>query len=134
MDDNEAFEKVKQCILNTVEAKDVEITPKSRLINDIGADSLDLIDLFFRLEQSFKIKLSPREIEKQIKSRLNEKDFEKDGFITDEAIEELKTALPEIDPSNFKKGLRQADLPALITVEVIVNLVLRKVREYDAKG
>jgi acyl carrier protein len=133
MNNKQIFEKIKQCILDTLDDVDADkISIKSRIIDDLGADSLDLLDLFFRIEQTFSIKLSPREIEKQIRERLKGVEFEKDGYITKEALSELKKVLPEIPHENLKEGLRQADLLALFTVEVMVNLVNKKLGGQDA--
>lgn len=126
MNDKQIFAKVKTCILKTLDIKSSDIKVKSRIIDDLGADSLDLLDLFFRLEQAFAIKLSPREIEKQISEKLRDSAFEKDGYITEQAKKELKKMLPEIPSEKFKKKLHQNDLPGLLTVEVVINLVKRK--------
>lgn len=126
MNENQVFIKVKKCILSTLDVKDKDISLKSRIIDDLGADSLDLLDLFFRLEQAFAIKLSPREIEKQMREKLKDSAFGKDGFLTEQALKELKRLLPAIPPKNLKKGLHQNDLPGLLTVEVIINMVGRK--------
>lgn len=126
MNDKQIFAKVKACILKTLDIKPASINLKSRIIDDLGADSLDLLDLFFRLEQAFAIKLSPREIEKQISEKIKDSAFGKDGFVTEPAKKELKKLLPEVPAEKFRKALHQNDLPGLLTVEVIFNLVKRK--------
>jgi acyl carrier protein len=126
MNDKQIFAKVKACILKTLDIKASDIKLKSRIIDDLGADSLDLLDLFFRLEQAFAIKLSPREIEKQISEKLKDSAFGKDGFVTEPAKKELQKLMPEVPAEKFRKALHQNDLPGLLTVEVIVNLVKRK--------
>jgi acyl carrier protein len=100
-----------------------------RIIEDLGADSLDLLDLVFHLEQRFKIKISPRDIERRAKRELGETPLEVEGVYTPEAIEQLRRAMPEVPSEELSEGLRSADLPRRFRVGTFVRLVTRLMEE-----
>ncbi len=96
------------------------------LMEDLGAESLDLLDLSFLIEERFGITIGSHEFEDQARQRLPGGVYEKDGFLTLEALVELRKALPEIPPARLAPGLRKLELPSLLTVSVFVHLIQRK--------
>jgi acyl carrier protein len=100
-----------------------------RILEDLGADSLDLLDLVFQLEQRFKIKISPRDIERRARKELEGMPFEVEGVYTPEAIEQLRRAMPEVPSEELSEGLRSADLPQSFRVATFVRLVTRLMEE-----
>lgn len=116
---------VRECVARVID-KDVSLVHESDcIIADLGADSLDLLDLIFQLEQRFKIKISPRGIERAAQERLGDVPLEVDGIYTLQAIEELRKALPEIPESDLCEGLVTSRLPRLFRVATFVNLTER---------
>jgi acyl carrier protein len=112
----------------------VDVDPSSvqedhRILEDLGADSLDLLDLVFHLEQKFKIKISPRDIERRAQRELGKIPLDVDGVYTAEAIEQLRRAMPEVPPEELSEGLRSADLPRRFRVATFVRLVTRLMEE-----
>ncbi|MBI5191161.1 MAG: acyl carrier protein [Nitrospirae bacterium] len=101
------------------------VSEDARIIGDLGADSLDLLDLVFQLEQRFSIKISPRDIERRARERLGGAAFEVDGIYTPEALAELRAALPEVPPEELHDGLHAAALPRTFRVATFVNIVAR---------
>lgn len=126
MNEEEIAAKVKTCIAETVGVKEEEVTLDASLIDDIGADSLDLLDLVFRLEQDFSIRISRGEIESRAKETMPEEDFEVDGFLSEKAKAELRKSLPEVDDAKFAGNLRKSDIPRLFTVRTFIKLVKEK--------
>jgi acyl carrier protein len=100
-----------------------------RILEDLGADSLDLLDLVFQLEQRFKIKISPRDIERRAQKELGGIPLEVEGVYTPEAIEQLRRAMPEVPREELSEGLRSADLPRSFRVATFVRLVTRLMEE-----
>jgi acyl carrier protein len=100
-----------------------------RILEDLGADSLDLLDLVFQLEQRFKVKISPRDIERRARKELEGMPFEVEGVYTPEAIEQLRRAMPEVPREELSEGLRSADLPRSFRVATFVRLVTRLMEE-----
>lgn len=128
---DEVFEGVRHCLVEALGVGPDAVLPESRIIIDLGADSLDLLDITFRLERQFNIKISPRDIERRARARLGETPMEIDGVYTPEALSELKKALPEIPTDELAEGLSMSDLPSRFRVATMMNMV-RKCQE--AKG
>lgn len=120
---------VRACVANVVDKEVSRVSPEDRIIEDLGADSLDLLDLVFQLEQRFKIKISPRGIEKRVREQLGETPLEIDGVYTREALELLRHALPEVPQDEFQPGLRTNQLPYLFRVMTFANLCAHLLEE-----
>lgn len=134
MRDEQINEQLKNCVAETIGIKVEEITPDSSLIDDLGADSLDLLDLVFRLEQAFKIRITRGEIEQRAKQTMPDEDFEVDGLLTEKAKLALKEALPEIDASKFRGNIRKSEIPRLFTIRTFQRLVHEKLEaRYDSQ-
>jgi acyl carrier protein len=103
-----------------------EIAMESVFMTDLGAESIDLLDLSFLVEEQFGITLEPNEFESRARARIPGGVFEKDGCLTEEALAELRRLMPEVDPRRLVPGLRRADLPVVLTVGVFVHLIQRK--------
>ena len=104
-----------------------EVSTKSILIGDLGAESIDFLDIMFRLEKEFEIKIPQREIERQARGGISEEEFEVEGVLQPKGIERLKELLPEIDPGAWKEGMAMREMPALFNVAVFVGIVQRKI-------
>ena len=96
---------------------------------DLGAESLDLLDLSFLIEETFGIRLEADEFTRQARQRIPGGAYEKDGYLTGEALVELRRALPEIEPRKLAGPLRRMDLPSILNVSVFVHLIQRKLAE-----
>jgi acyl carrier protein len=107
-----------------VELEDVALS--ASLITDLGAESIDFLDIMFRLEKEFEIKIPQREIERQARGGLEPEEFELDGVLQPKGIGRLKELLPEIDSSAWREGMALRELPALFTVAVFCGIVKRK--------
>ena len=121
----EVFEKVRQTFVDAlgVEADDVVLAAK--VIDDLGAESLDFLDIAYRLEQSFKIKIPRGEVKAKSQEGLAADEWEKDGMLTEKALAKLREVMPEVDPAEIKPGLKAKDIPRLFTVETFYNMVVK---------
>jgi acyl carrier protein len=120
------LERLRPLVSEVTGARPEEIRPESRLMMDLGAESLDLLDLSFLIEEEFGILIEPNELERRARQRLAGGVYERDGHLTPEALVELRAALPQLDPSRLVPGLRKADLPSLLTVGAFVGIIRRK--------
>lgn len=126
---DEALAGVRDCLASALDVPAEDIQPSDRIIDDLGADSLDLLDITFQLEQRFQISINPREIERRAKAVLGETPFEIDGIYTPEALVELRKALPEIPAEELTDGLTVAQLWRSFRVETMLNQVTRLLEE-----
>jgi acyl carrier protein len=108
-----------------------EVSMESNLINDLGAESIDFLDIMFRLEKEFDIKIPQREIERQARGDMQPEEFEVDGILQPKGVVRLKQLIPEIDPAAWREGMALRELPALFTVAVFAGIVKRKLANPD---
>ncbi|PKM82777.1 MAG: acyl carrier protein [Firmicutes bacterium HGW-Firmicutes-14] len=123
---DDIFQGLRSCLAQVLEIEENEINLKDSLVNDLGVDSLDFLDLVFRIETTFKIKLKRGEIEGLARDITGAEGFEINGVITPQGISALQQALPEVPQDRFKDNLRVAEIPTLFTVETFVKLVETK--------
>ncbi len=111
-----------------------EVKPESNLINDLGAESIDFLDIMFRLEKEFNVKIPQREIERQARGDMKPEEFEIEGILQPKAVARLKVLIPEIDANAWREGMALRELPALFNVAVFAGIVKRKLENYVAEG
>jgi acyl carrier protein len=116
---------VSECVASTLGNGAKAIRLEDRIITDLGADSLDLLDLIFQMEQRFQVRIAPRDIEQRARTALGSTPLEVDGVYTKEALGELRKALPEVPAEELAEGLTTAQLPHRFRVATMVNLVER---------
>ncbi len=126
------LEGVRECLAAALDIPGDSVREEASIIEDLGADSLDLLDLSFHLEQHFKVKISPRDIERRTRQRLGDTPLEVDGVYTPAALAELRQAMPEVPAEELAEGLTTADFPRRFRVATMVNLVSRLLGEQQA--
>jgi acyl carrier protein len=124
--DDEILAELKPLLVEVLGVAPDEIRMDSGLVSDLGAESIDLLDLSFRIEEQFKVTIEANEIEREAAKRLPTGLYEKDGCLTEEALAEIRRSVPELNPSKLVSGLRKVDLPSLLTVAFFVHLIARK--------
>jgi len=119
----EVFAGVRDCLAAALDVEPGAVREEQRIIGDLGADSLDLLDLTFQLERRFGVSISPRDIERRARERLGGAALDIEGVYTRQALGELRMALPEIPPEELADGLTTAELPRKFRVATMVRLV-----------
>lgn len=127
MTDEEIFTRLRELIRNVLGVKLDDIRRESVLIGELGAESIDLLDLSYLIEDTFGITIEPNEFEARVTARLPDGVFEREGYLTEAALAELRAALPEVDQARLVKGFRKAQIPSLLTVGVFVRLIKQKI-------
>ena len=117
------YPKVRQIVADVLVIEEDEVSLNSRLIADLGAESIDFLDLVFQLEKEFKIKIPRGQLEKNARGDLAEDEFEKGGVLTAQGLESLKAYLSEIPADQFKANMKVNEIPMLFTVETFCKLV-----------
>jgi len=126
MTETDVYEKLLPLIREVTGAKAEQVAMDSNLMEDLGAESIDLLDLSFLIEETFGITVEADEFERQAVAKIPGGQYERDGVLTPEAVEELRKALPEVPPDKFRPGMKKIDVPAVLTVAVFVHLIQRK--------
>lgn len=122
MSRDEIFQKVQEVLVDALGADDDEVTADATLMGDLGAESIDFLDIVFRLEKAFGMKV-PREELFPVEGLLNNADLVSNGKLTDKGLAELRTRVPHTNLSEFEKDPDINKLADLFTVSAIVNYV-----------
>jgi len=122
----EIFEKVKDVLVDALGVDDEEIKPEATLMRDLGAESIDFLDIVFRLEKAFEIKV-PREELFPAENIVNSSELVSDGKLTEKGLAELRERLPHMDLTDFEKDPDVNKLGDLFTVGAIVNFIDNKI-------
>ena len=110
-----------------------EVKPDASLIDDLGAESIDYLDIVFRLEQTFKVKIPRGKMIEDARGDLSEAEFNNNGILTDAGLARLKAFMSEVPPARFKPSLPVNEIPRLFTPETFAKIVLRQQRAAGAK-
>lgn len=129
----DVFEKVRDVLVEALGVDADEVSPDAVLEADLGAESIDYLDIVFRLEKSFNIKIHKSELYPP-DDLLNNPDYLDGERMTAEGIDKLKSAMPHADFSEFEKDPLVSKIPELFTVSTIVNFVMNKLEKASAEG
>ncbi len=122
--DEATFEKVRSCIAEALGLDEEEVRYDSRLIGDLGAESLDFLDIAFRLERAFDVRIPRGGIEAASKEGLPEGEtYEVGGVLTPAALARLAAHMPEVPPAEFRPGLKVSEVSSLMRVGTFYNVV-----------
>ncbi len=124
MTEEQVFEKVQETLIEALGVDDDEVVPEATLTGDLGAESIDFLDIVFRLEKSFDLKIPRGELFPD--NVLNNPDFIKDGKLTETGLTQLKERMPHADFSEFEQDPDINKLGELFKVQTIVNYVINK--------
>ena len=120
MSHNEVFQKVQEVLVDALGVDEEEVTPEATLMGDLGAESIDFLDIVFRLEKTFGIKV-PREELFPAEELLNNPEFVSNGKLTAKGLNELRTKVPHTDLTGFENDPDINKLADLFTVNAIVK-------------
>jgi acyl carrier protein len=121
----EVYGKVAQVLVEALNVDEAEITPGATLQGDLGAESIDLLDIVFRLEREFGIKIPRGELFPESIFQ-GDPEFVRDGKVTDAGMGELRARMPFADLSAFAHDRRLSAVPDLFTVALVARYVAWK--------
>jgi len=125
MTETEVFEKVRDILMEALSVDEDEVTPDATLMGDLGAESIDFLDIVFRLEKGFSIKIPRGELFPD--GILNNPEYVHDGKLTAAGLTKLKESMPHADFSEFQQDSDISKMAGLFKVQTIVNYVKGKV-------
>lgn len=124
MTQDEVFSKVQEVLEDALGVDEDEVTPEAKLVEDLGAESIDFLDIVFRLEKAFEIKIEQSELFPE--NVLNDPQYVQDGKVTDDGMAELRKRMPHADLSDFEGSRDVEEFSNVFTVEAIVKFVQNK--------
>jgi len=102
------------------------------LIEGLDAESIDFLDMVFRLERAFRIKIPRGKIVENARGALSEAEFEQNGLVTDAGLAQLRAYLSEVPAERFNTPTKVNDIPRLFTPETFCKLVISAQRSAKA--
>ncbi|GAB5495552.1 MAG: acyl carrier protein [Phycisphaerales bacterium] len=124
MTHDEVFEKVQEVLVDALAVDDDEVTPEATLTSDLGAESIDFLDIVFKLEQSFGFKIEQGELFPD--NVTQDPEFVQNGKVTDKGMQTLKERLPHADFSKLEENPDVTKVGEIFTVDALVKFVERK--------
>ena len=116
MDDQEIFSKIQETLTGALGVESEDIHPQASLTRDLGAESIDFIDIIFRLEKTFDIKIPSGELFPG--NILNDEQFVQSGIVTEAGLKELSAKVPYMDVAAFSKDPQVSKLADYFTVQM----------------
>src|SRR3954453_13134987 len=107
------FPKVAETIADALGCDVGDIKLDVWLIDGLDAESIDFLDMVFRLERAFKIKIPRGKIVENARGTLTEAEFEQKGVVTDVGMTQLRAYLSEVPAERFKVPMKVKDIPRL---------------------
>lgn len=121
----EIYTKVSATLCEALNVDEEDIKPTSTLQGDLGAESIDFLDIVFRLEREFGIKIPRGELFPESIFQ-GDPDYVQDGKVTTKGLDELRTRMPFADISQFEKDPRLTAISDLFTVDMITKYIQGK--------
>jgi acyl carrier protein len=125
MTKEEIYAKVQEVLVDALGVDDEDVKGSATLREDLGAESIDFLDIVFRLEKAFNIKIPRGELFPE--GLLNDPNFAQNGKVTEAGLAELKKRMPHSDFTEFDKNPTVENMAKLFTVDTIVKYIQSKV-------
>lgn len=122
---SEIYEKVQSTLVEALGVDDSEVTPDATLFKDLGAESIDMLDIVFRLERNFGIKIQRGEL---FPENVSDPEMAEGGRLTSKGLAEIKQRMPFADLTEFEKNPELDKLFDLYTVDTLVQYVSSKLQ------
>jgi acyl carrier protein len=124
---DEIYTTVQGVLVDALGVDDDEVTPTATLSGDLGAESIDYLDIVFRLEKAFNVKIPRGELfPEDMEAVRNDPRYVQAGKVTPEGLAEFKRRMPYTDFTDFEKDPQVENAQSLLTVNTIVNYVQAK--------
>ncbi len=119
--EEDILKKIKETLAGALGVEADDVRPEASLVRDLGAESIDFIDIIFRLEKNFDIKIPSGELFPG--NILNDERYLKEGVVTPAGLQELKNRLPYMDVDTFAKDPKVTRLADFFTVRMVMNYI-----------
>lgn len=125
---DEALSITQEAVVGALGLDDDEATPESTLLDDLGAESIDLLDMLFRIERKTGTKIQASDLAEYVQGGIPDEEFgDANGIVTATGLAHLKTVMPQIDADALSGNLEAEKVITLFTVENLASLVAQRV-------
>ena len=124
------FNSVQAAVAAALVVDEDEVTPGATLLGDLGAESIDLLDILFRLERTVGVKIQASDLALHVQGGIPDEEFgDERGTITPVGLAHLKKVMPQIDEQALAGKLQAEQVMSLFTVQNLADLVATRARE-----
>ena len=117
---------VRDVLVDALGVDEDDVVATATLKGDLGAESIDYLDIVFRLERAFKVKIPRGKIIEDARGTLTESEFESGGTLTPAGEQRLREFLSEVPADRIKSPVKAAEIAKLFTVETFAKMVIRQ--------
>ncbi len=125
MSHDDIFKKVREVLVDALGVDDDEVTPTARLTTDLHAESIDFLDIVFRIEKAFGFKIGQGEL---FPDNINDPKYINDGMVNAAGLALLKDRMPHVDFTEFAANPKLEKVSEVFTVNSLVNFVSNKLK------
>ena len=122
----EIFEKIQEILVDALAVDDDEVTPEAKLIGDLGAESIDILDISFKLEQEFGFKIAQGELFPE--GVTQDPEYVQDGKVTEKGLATLKERVPHFDFTQLEQDPSVENVSKIFTVDALVTFCEQKLQ------
>ena len=126
MTDTDYFGPVQTAVANALGIDDDEVTPEATLMDDLGAESIDLLDILFRIERAVGVKIQASDLGDEIQGGISDEEFGAGDFVSPKGLEHLTTVMPQINPAEYEGKLKAEEVIMHFTVGNLTDMVDRR--------
>ncbi|WP_067538160.1 acyl carrier protein [Nocardia crassostreae] len=124
MSENSVIEAVREIVAEAVALDVDEVEADATLFGEVGAESIDLLDILFRIERRLGVKITTNELRERIQGGIPDEQFgTEDGVVSDIGLAQLEKVMPQIDPAELTGKLAAEDVMSLFTVRNLADMV-----------
>lgn len=121
---NDFYDVVHPAVAEALGLDDDEVTPQATLMDELGAESIDLLDILFRIERSTGIKIQAADLSEYVQGGIPDEEFgDENEIITEKGLAQLKKVMPQLDVEALAGKLSAEQVMGNFTVENLVTLV-----------
>ncbi len=126
MNEKDILDAVRSAVAQCLQLGEDEVTPSSTLMVDLGAESIDFLDILFRIDKKTGIRVKVSEIRGYLMGTVKPDDFrDAEGFVTPAGLAQIRRVMPTADLSVFEGRLEARHVARLLTVQDLSNLVIK---------
>ena len=125
---DEVLEAVQAAVSGALGVDEEEVTPEATLMGDLGAESIDLLDVLYRIERRLKVKIQASDLAAHVQGGIPDEEFgDEAGIITPVGLAQLHKIMPQIDPDALAGKLEAEKVMSLFTIQNLVDMVDQRV-------
>jgi acyl carrier protein len=124
MSRDEIYSAVQEAVSGALGVGEDEVTPEATLLGDLGAESIDLLDILFRLERKLGVKIQASDLGAHVQGGIPDEEFgDENGIVSAKGLAQLKKVMPQINTDQLAGKLEAEKVMSLFTVDNLVDLV-----------